>query len=100
MYNAASGSVISFHSESLLAKLPVKMSFSDLPISDLLSANDKLESGFLGSPLKNRSFGSWLITFYPFSEMAFDLKRICIIYKANKFKSQMWKTPLAFVHLI
>lgn len=41
-----------------------KCNFPNLLISDLLSASDKLESLFLGSPFRNRSSGSWLIAFY------------------------------------
>lgn len=66
VHTTACGNIISFHSENLPAGKAAmwKCNFPNLLISDLLSASDKLESLFLGSPFSNRSSGSWLIAFY------------------------------------
>ncbi len=54
----------SFRKTSSRQSCQWKCNFPNLPISDLLSASDKLESCFRESPFRNRSSGSQLITFY------------------------------------
>lgn len=57
-------SFLFIHKDFQLAKLPVRnVIFQTSPIWDPLSAGDKLESCFLGSPFRNRHSGSRLITF-------------------------------------
>lgn len=54
----------SFRKTSRWQSCQWKCNFPNRTIWDLLSIGDKLESCFLGSPFRNRSSGSWLITFY------------------------------------